>query len=87
MPDGLDKVAADKGLGRGTPGHHASGSPFAGYGTKGVGNGRLSVAVAGVVGVLLTFGVGAGLFYAVRRREPSSAPDPGARDDQPSRTG
>ena len=73
MPDGLEKVAADKGLDREARDHRLDGSPFSDYGTAGVGDGRLSVGVAGVVGVLVTFAAGAAIFYAVRRREPPPA--------------
>jgi cobalt/nickel transport protein len=42
-------------------------SPLAGYGIRGLGDGPLSTGLAGVIGVLLTFGVGYGVFRLVRR--------------------
>ena len=49
--------------------HQLSGSPFAEYGIKGIGNASVSTGLAGVAGVLITFGVGAGAFWLVRKRE------------------
>jgi cobalt/nickel transport system permease protein len=70
-PDGLEKVAADKGLDAQARDHGLSGSPFADYGTRGVEDGRLSGGLAGVAGVLVTFGAGGMLFYLLRGREAS----------------
>jgi hypothetical protein len=82
-PDGLMKVAGDKGfLGSAEP-HHADGSPLAGYGTKGVDDARLSGGVAGVAGVGLTLLIGGGLFLAIRRKGTAAnttATDTGAGD-------
>ena len=50
--------------------HQLKDGPLADYGVKGVGNPYLSTGVAGVVGVLVTFGLGAGLFWLLRRRKP-----------------
>jgi hypothetical protein len=67
-PDGLEKVAGDKGfLGSAEP-HRSDGSPLAGYGTKGVDDARLSGGLAGVAGVGLTLLIGGGLFLVIRRR-------------------
>lgn len=65
-PDGLEKVAADKGLDTNVTDHAAADSPFADYSVKGVDNSRLSTGLAGVVGVALTFALGLGLFMVVR---------------------
>ncbi|MEU9890830.1 energy-coupling factor ABC transporter permease [Sphaerisporangium sp. NPDC051011] len=67
-PDGLEKVAGDKGLNAQERDHPLGGSPLADYGVKGVGNERLAVGVAGVVGVGITVLAGGAVFYAVRRR-------------------
>lgn len=48
--------------------HELGDSPFADYGFAGVDNDVLGTAVSGVLGVLVTFAVGAGLFWLVRRR-------------------
>jgi len=67
-PDGLEKVAADKGMAAQSREHGLTGSPFADYGTKGVENGRLSGGLAGVAGVLVTLGAGGALFFTLGRR-------------------
>lgn len=67
-PDGLTKVSEDKGFASTQTGHHADGSPFAGYATKDVGNERLSGGLAGVVGVVVVLALGSGVVYLVRRR-------------------
>jgi cobalt/nickel transport protein len=48
--------------------HELAGSPLADYALKGVGNGFLATGLSGVAGVLLTFALGGGLFWLVRRR-------------------
>lgn len=75
-PDGLEKVAQDEGIAAQEKPHAAADSPFAGYGTAGVSDGRLSGGLAGVVGVGLTALVGGGLFLLLRRRSPAAAGDP-----------
>jgi len=67
-PDGLNRVAEDKGFSSLEQTDDAEGSPFAGYSTSGVGGERLSGGLAGVVGVALTFVVGGAIFLVVRRR-------------------
>lgn len=71
-PDGLEKVAADKGLSAQEKPHAAENGPLAGYTVKGVGDQRLSGGLAGVAGVALTVAAGGGVFYAVRRRRRSA---------------
>ena len=72
-PDGLEKVATDQGISSSAKGHHLSDSPFAGYGTKGVDNPRLSNGLAGIAGVAITLALGTGLALAVRRRDHRSS--------------
>ncbi|MFF5976477.1 energy-coupling factor ABC transporter permease [Streptomyces sp. NPDC012769] len=67
-PDGLEKVAADKGIDAKVEPHAAADSPLADYGVKDVDNARLSGGLAGVIGVGATLAVGTGAFWAVRRR-------------------
>ena len=82
-PDGLDYAAregctfnADDEITGGTcmaqqeQDHQLADSPLAGYGIKGIDNEFLSTGLSGVLGVLLTFAVGGGLFWLLRRREP-----------------
>ncbi|GLZ13600.1 hypothetical protein Acsp04_38350 [Actinomadura sp. NBRC 104425] len=67
-PDGLEKVAADKGLDAKEKDHALKDSPLGDYGVKGVDNARLSGGLAGVIGVGAVLAVSGGLFWAVRRR-------------------
>jgi cobalt/nickel transport system permease protein len=67
-PDGLEKVAGDKGFNAGEEEHGLAGSPLADYGVQGVENERLSVGLAGIVGVGVTVVIGGAVFYLVRRR-------------------
>ncbi|WP_329078299.1 energy-coupling factor ABC transporter permease [Streptomyces niveus] len=74
-PDGLEKVAADKGIDRKVEEHAAADSPLADYGIKDISNTRLSGGLAGMIGVGATVVVGSGIFYVVhRRRTPANAP-------------
>lgn len=76
-PDGLNKVAADTGIAESEQAHGLEESPFAGYGTKGLGDGFASGAVAGVAGVAITLAVAGGLTLVLRRR---SAHDTATRE-------
>ena len=67
-PDGLNKVAADKGFASQEKDHALKDTPTAGYGDNG-----LPTGVAGVIGVAVTFAFGAGLFAIVRRGSRSRA--------------
>jgi PDGLE domain len=80
-PDGLNKVAEDHGFAASAKEHLFENGPLAGYAVKGVNNDRLSTALAGLIGVLVTFGVGLALFALLRamrpdrdRSEPTRAP-------------
>jgi cobalt/nickel transport protein len=50
--------------------HEFADSPLADYGVRGIDNEFLSTGLSGVLGVLLTFAIGAGVFWLVRRRRP-----------------
>jgi cobalt/nickel transport protein len=94
-PDGLDATArkgcttdAHGNITGGTcmaqqeKGHETKDSPLAGYGIKGIDNPYLSTGLSGVLGVAITFGIGAGVFWLVRRRgrhdsAPAAAPGSG----------
>ena len=69
-PDGLEKVAEETGIATVAEDHPLGDSIFADYATRGIGNERVSLAVAGAAGTLLTLAVGWGLFLATgdRRR-------------------
>jgi cobalt/nickel transport protein len=65
-PDGLEKVAGDKGFLQTARDHLFADGPLAGYEVRGIDNERLSTGVSGLIGVLVTFGVGMALFALVR---------------------
>ncbi len=74
-PDGLEKVAEDTGFIVAAQ-DHPIGGPLADYGVAGVDNEWLGTLVAGVVGTVITFGVGLVLVGLARRRraeEPTGA--------------
>lgn len=75
QPDGLEKVAADHGLDVGATDSHTAGSPLADYAVSGLDDERLSVGVAGVIGVVVTFATAGGIFLLVRRGGNSGGPD------------
>ncbi|MEV0427144.1 PDGLE domain-containing protein [Micromonospora sp. NPDC050495] len=54
--------------------HELADSPLADYGVRGVRDGFLSTGLSGVLGVLLTFALGGGLFWLARRRGPATDP-------------
>jgi hypothetical protein len=65
-PDGLNKVATDQGFADAETGHATADSPLAGYGVEGVDDATLSTGLAGIVGVVITFGVAMILFGIIR---------------------
>jgi cobalt/nickel transport protein len=85
-PDGLDS-ASTKGctvneageitggdcVARNAKDHELADSPLADYGVRGVDNQFLSTGLSGVIGVLLTFTIGGGMFWLIRRRRPAEA--------------
>lgn len=69
---------------RATREHELADSPLAGYGFRGIGNEPLATGLAGVVGVLVTFAAGGGLFWLVRRSRPAAdAARPGPGPPEP----
>ncbi|MFB6550247.1 energy-coupling factor ABC transporter permease [Streptomyces sp. NPDC056405] len=79
-PDGLEKVAADKGIDEKTEEHASAGSPLADYGVEDITDARVSGGLAGVIGVGVTVVAGSAVFWSVRRRRgddasPTSVPD------------
>lgn len=67
-PDGLMHVADKAGFGDTAKHSPANGSPFAGYSTKGVHDGRVGRGLAGVIGTTTVLVLGSGLFLVLRRR-------------------
>ncbi|WP_406037102.1 PDGLE domain-containing protein [Micromonospora sp. NBC_00898] len=53
--------------------HELADSPLANYGIRGVDNRFLSTGLSGILGVLLTFALGGGLFWLTRRRGPATS--------------
>jgi cobalt/nickel transport system permease protein/cobalt/nickel transport protein len=83
-PDGLESTAATAGFGSTARDSATADSPLADYGVAGLGDGRLSGGVAGVLGVLLVLLLAGGLTLLVRRR---SAGTPSAATAAPARAG
>ena len=71
-PDGLEKVATDIGFIDTAKDHANSDTTLADYGVKGVENERLSVGVAGLIGVVTTGAFSGGLFVLLRRKKPKN---------------
>lgn len=72
QPDGLERVAIDRGFSEDARSHALEDGPLSGYSVEGVDDPRLSKAVSGLLGVLVTFGLGLGLFTVIKRRETKS---------------
>lgn len=78
-PDGLNKVAADKGFSSAETTHVSTDSPLAGYQTKGVDDTRLSGGLAGVAGSIVVLVLAGGAAFVLRRRrEPVEASQSGS---------
>ncbi|GAA1036649.1 PDGLE domain-containing protein [Virgisporangium ochraceum] len=80
-PDGLDSAAREgctfdadgtitggECMARGEEDHQLADGPLADYGIKGIDNDFLSTGLSGILGVLVTFGIGAGIFWLARKR-------------------
>ena len=70
-PDGLERVAIDQGFIDSAEDHDIAESPLADYEVSGIEEESSGTRVAGLVGVLITFGVGAaivGTFVVIRRK-------------------
>lgn len=77
-PDGLERVADDNGIEASSDAPTTTGSVFADYATRGIGNEQLSLAVAGVAGALLAGAVGTGVLVSSRAGRRSTMPGGGA---------
>lgn len=69
-PDGLERVAEDTGFAAVASDHLLADSIFADYATAGISNETFSLALAGVVGTIVTLVVASGILIAVRERRP-----------------
>lgn len=70
-PDGLNKVAIDEGFADTETEHDLADVPTAGYAVEGVDDDRLSTGLSGLIGVTVTFVVGAGVVLLMRRARTS----------------
>ena len=66
-PDGLEKVAEDKGFLETAKDSAVADSPLADYGISGLDNERLSVGLSGIIGVLVTALVAFAIFAISKR--------------------
>jgi hypothetical protein len=82
-PDGLERVARDKGFSGAAKDHALKDSPVADYQVKGVDNARAATALSGLIGVCVTFAVGLGVFTLIRGRRGRSVD---AREDMTARS-
>lgn len=67
-PDGLERVAEENGFMTDAAEHRFSGSPLADYSVRGISRDSLGTGLSGIIGVLLTFAVGYGLFTVMRSK-------------------
>ena len=77
-PDGLNRVAIDEGFADQEAEHATDDGPLAGYAVEGVEDDGLSTGLAGVIGVVVTFGVAMLVFgllrtFRARRAGPQTA--------------
>ncbi|MBA3764737.1 MAG: PDGLE domain-containing protein [Actinobacteria bacterium] len=77
QPDGLNRVAIDKGFDTAEEPHALEDLPTAGYGIRGIDDERLSTGLAGLLGVTVTFAIAGGVCFLIRRTNSGSAPRPG----------
>ena len=71
-PDGLEKVAEEIGFIETAKDSANADTALADYGVKGVENERLSVGVAGLIGVVATGAISGSLFLLLRRKNPKN---------------
>lgn len=65
-PDGLERVSIDQGFDSAARDHDLAESPLADYGVRGVADEGLSTGLAGIIGVVVTFGAGLVVFATIR---------------------
>jgi len=74
QPDGLEYVAEEEGFADVARDHDLSDSALADYGDGLTDNPALNTALAGLIGVLVTLGVGWGMFRLIKRRGDDPVP-------------
>ncbi len=85
-PDGLEKVAEEEGFADSATEHQLDDSPLADYAVDGVDDESISTGASGLIGVLLTLGVTAGILAIVRTLRRSDEGDSESRRGPPSTT-
>ena len=68
-PDGLERVAEDKGFIELAEVQPAIKRPIPDYTWPGIGNERLATSIAGLVGTLMLYGLGMGLGYLLKKKD------------------
>ena len=68
QPDGLEKVAEDKGFLDTAKDSANAGTPLADYGITGLENERLSVGLSGIIGVIVTLIVAFAIFKTLAKK-------------------
>jgi hypothetical protein len=76
QPDGLERVAADKGIDSGEKSHALADGPFADYTTRGVDDEGLATGLAGLFGVGATFVVAGGAVWLATSARSRRRSDP-----------
>lgn len=74
-PDGLERVAEDKGFLAEAKDHALGDAPTADYGVEGIDNEALGTGVAGLIGIAVTFAIAGGLFFLLRRTGRGKGPN------------
>ena len=73
LPDGLEKVAQEKGFSEKGEGPQAwKSSPVPDYAMPGLGQGRVATAAAGLAGTVIVFAAAWGLAFLIRARSKNS---------------
>ncbi len=75
-PDGLEFVAEQEGFAESATDHRLADSPLADYGENLDYNDGVNLAIAGLVGTLLTLAIGYGIFWLARRTNRTSSEAP-----------
>jgi cobalt/nickel transport system permease protein len=73
-PDGLERVAADQGIDTDVREHALGDGTFADYAVDGVDDPAIGTALAGLLGIAVTFVVCVGAVWVLRRRRPPPPP-------------
>lgn len=81
QPDGLEYTAGEEGFLDSAQDSAVSGSPLADYSVSGVGSERLSVGLAGIIGVVIVLVLATALMAVLKRRRTREDADAGTSTD------